>query len=116
MGRLEELSDNLLVAYTVWVVVGSTSAIGTQTGAPSEQMASVLEKLAAGTQDENSHAENLAFLIEHMGHAMKAQDAKTRRLREEHSVYMLGSSRINVAGINASNLDYVADAVAKVIA
>ena len=42
----------------------------------------VLEKLAAGTQDENS-AENLAFLIEHMGHAMKAQDAKTRRLREE---------------------------------
>jgi hypothetical protein len=46
MGRLEELSDNLLVAYTVWVVVGSTSAIGPQTGAPSEQMASVLEKLA----------------------------------------------------------------------
>jgi aspartate aminotransferase len=29
---------------------------------------------------------------------------------------MLGSSRINVAGINARNLDYVADAVAKVIA
>jgi aspartate aminotransferase len=43
-------------------------------------------------------------------------EEQTRRLREEHSVYMLGSSRINVAGINASNLDYVADAVAKVIA
>jgi aspartate aminotransferase len=43
-------------------------------------------------------------------------EEQTRRLREEHSVYMLGSSRINVAGINARNLDYVADAVAKVIA
>ena len=43
----------------------------------------VLEKLAAGTHGKDAHAENLAFLIEHMGHAMKAQDAKTRRLREE---------------------------------
>ena len=43
----------------------------------------VLEKLAAGTHGDDAHAENLAFLIEHMGHAMKAQDAKTRRLREE---------------------------------
>jgi hypothetical protein len=43
----------------------------------------VLEKLAAGAHDKDSHAENLAFLIEHVGHAMKAQDKKTRRLREE---------------------------------
>ena len=37
------------------------------------------------------------------------------RLREEFSVYMLDSSRINVAGVNAKNLDYLADAVAKVL-
>ena len=36
-------------------------------------------------------------------------------LREEHSVYMLGSSRINVAGGNARNLDYLAGAVANVL-
>ncbi len=39
---------------------------------------------------------------------------QTRRLREEHSVYMLDSSRINVAGVNESNIDYLAEAVARV--
>ena len=45
----------------------------------------VLEKLAAGTQGEGEgvHAENLAWIFEHVGHAMKAQDTNTRRLREE---------------------------------
>ena len=37
------------------------------------------------------------------------------RLREEHSVYMLDSSRINVAGVNARNIDYLADAVTAVL-
>jgi aspartate aminotransferase len=37
------------------------------------------------------------------------------RLREEHSIYMLNSSRINVAGVNARNVDYLADAVSKVL-
>ena len=37
------------------------------------------------------------------------------RLREEFGVYMLDSSRINVAGVNAGNIDYLADAVAKVL-
>jgi len=40
---------------------------------------------------------------------------QARRLREEHSVYMLDSSRINVAGVNAANIDYLANAVAKVL-
>ena len=37
------------------------------------------------------------------------------RLRKEHSVYMLDSSRINVAGVNARNIDYLAEAVAAVL-
>jgi aspartate aminotransferase len=41
--------------------------------------------------------------------------AQAVRLREEFSVYMLESSRINVAGVNASNINYVADAVARVL-
>ena len=36
-------------------------------------------------------------------------------LREQHSVYMLGSSRVNVAGVNADNVDYLARAVAAVL-
>jgi aspartate aminotransferase len=40
---------------------------------------------------------------------------QVKALREEHSVYMLGSSRINVAGINGSNIDYFSEAVATVL-
>ncbi|NND68809.1 MAG: aspartate/tyrosine/aromatic aminotransferase, partial [Halioglobus sp.] len=41
--------------------------------------------------------------------------AQAQRLREEFSVYMLDSSRINVAGVNAGNIDYLAQSVAKVL-
>lgn len=41
--------------------------------------------------------------------------AQAVRLREEHSVYMLDSSRVNVAGVNAGNIDYIAESVAKVL-
>ena len=37
------------------------------------------------------------------------------RLREEFHVYMVESSRINFAGLNRSNLDYVADAIIAVL-
>jgi aspartate aminotransferase len=37
------------------------------------------------------------------------------RLREEFHVYMIESSRINIAGINHSNVDYVADSIAAVL-
>jgi aspartate aminotransferase len=40
---------------------------------------------------------------------------QAQRLRREYSVYMLDSSRISVAGINARNLDYTAQSVAKVL-
>jgi len=37
------------------------------------------------------------------------------RLREEFHVYMLESSRINLAGINSDNADYVADSIVAVL-
>lgn len=37
------------------------------------------------------------------------------KLREKHGVYMLDSSRINIAGVNARNLDYLADAITAVL-
>ena len=42
-------------------------------------------------------------------------EENVKRLREEHSVYMLGSSRINVAGVNAGNIDYLSKAIAAVL-
>jgi aromatic-amino-acid transaminase len=41
--------------------------------------------------------------------------AAVRRLREEFSVYAVDSGRICVAALNSNNLDYVAEAVARVI-
>ena len=40
---------------------------------------------------------------------------QAQRLREEQSVYMLDSSRINIAGLNATNLGRVVEAVAAVL-
>lgn len=40
---------------------------------------------------------------------------QVQTLRDDYSVYMLGSSRINVAGVNARNIDYLADSIAKVL-
>ena len=40
---------------------------------------------------------------------------QSQRLREEQSVYMLDSSRINIAGLNANNLGRVVEAVASIL-
>ena len=37
------------------------------------------------------------------------------RLREEFHVYMVESSRVNIAGINHANVDRVADVIAAVL-
>ena len=36
-------------------------------------------------------------------------------LKREYSIYMVGSSRVNVAGLTESNIDYVASAIASVL-
>jgi len=41
--------------------------------------------------------------------------AQVETLRQDHSIYMVASSRINVAGLTAANVAYVADAVAAVM-
>jgi aspartate aminotransferase len=38
-----------------------------------------------------------------------------QRLRDEYSIYMVGSSRANVAGINQKNIDYLTDAIISVL-
>ena len=40
---------------------------------------------------------------------------QVQRLREEFSVYAIDSGRICVAALNSRNVDYVADAIAKVV-
>ncbi len=38
-----------------------------------------------------------------------------QRLRDEYSIYLVGSSRISVAGINQKNIDYLTDAIVSVL-
>lgn len=42
-------------------------------------------------------------------------ETQVLRLRNEHGIYMLNSSRASIAGFNSANLDYVCDAIAQVV-
>ena len=40
---------------------------------------------------------------------------QVQRLRDEYSIYVVGSGRINVAGMTEANMDYLCDAIAAVV-
>lgn len=71
----------------------------------------LVEKLNAASGRDFGFIEREKGMFSFLGLSVE----QARRLRDEHSVYMLDSSRINVAGVNASNIDYLAHAVAKVL-
>ena len=71
-----------------------------------------VEKIAArGTPIDFSFIENERGMFSFLG----LDKATIVRLREEFHVYMVETSRINLAGINSSNVDYVADSIAAVL-
>lgn len=72
---------------------------------------SLREKLEASCGADFSFIEREKGMFSFLG----LSEVQALRLREEHSVYMLNSSRINVAGVNAKNIDYLAGAVAAVM-
>ena len=41
--------------------------------------------------------------------------AQVQALRERHSIYVVGSGRINVAGMTGANMDYLCAAIADVL-
>ena len=63
-----------------------------------------------GTRSDFSFIANECGMFSFLG---LARD-QVVRLREEFHVYMVESSRINVAGVNSRNVDYVVDAIAAV--
>ncbi|MEP4149373.1 MAG: amino acid aminotransferase [Halioglobus sp.] len=69
------------------------------------------EKLEAASGRDFAFIEKEKGMFSFLG--LSAEQAV--RLREEYSVYMLDSSRINVAGVNARNIDYLAQSVAAVL-
>jgi aspartate aminotransferase len=71
----------------------------------------LVEKLQAATNRDFEFIRREKGMFSFLGLTQE----QVKALREQHSVYMLGSSRINVAGVNAANIDYLAKAIASVL-
>jgi aspartate/tyrosine/aromatic aminotransferase len=76
--------------------------------------------LRQGLADELRRATNsdrFDFVADHRGmfSRLGLTEAQVGRLREEHGIYMVSDSRINIAGLNAATVPVLAAAVAGVI-
>lgn len=72
----------------------------------------IIDKLAAeGVQQDFSFITRQHGMFSFLG----ITPAQIEQLRRDYSIYMVGSSRISIAGLNHSNIDYFAKAVAAVL-
>ncbi|WP_298636323.1 amino acid aminotransferase [uncultured Umboniibacter sp.] len=62
-------------------------------------------------------ANNFDFIEEQKGmfSFLGLSEAQVARLKSEYAIYMVGSSRINIAGISSANLEYLADSIVAVL-
>ena len=60
---------------------------------------------------------DFSFVTEHNGmfSLLGLNIEQIKRLRDEFSIYLLHSSRVNVAGMTSKNMDYLCDAMAAVL-
>jgi aromatic-amino-acid transaminase len=70
-----------------------------------EQLADELQRL--------SGSDRFGFIAQHRGmfSRLGATPEQVERLREEHAIYMIGDSRINVAGLNDRTVPILAKAM-----
>src|SRR5690606_22075028 len=71
----------------------------------------VSELKAKGVQRDFGFIQNEKGMFSFLG----LTPAQVKRLIEEFSIYLVGSSRINVAGLNSRNIGYTVDAIAAVL-
>jgi aromatic-amino-acid transaminase len=73
------------------------------------------EKLAEALRRE-SGSDRFGFIAEHRGMFSRigATPEQVLRLREEHAIYMIGDSRMNIAGITEDKIDTLAKAIVAV--
>jgi aromatic-amino-acid transaminase len=76
-----------------------------------------LRKEFAEALRRHSNSDRFDFVAEHRGmfSRLGLSEAQVQRLRDEHAVYMVGDSRINVAGLPETRLDDLARAVVSVL-
>ena len=73
--------------------------------------ASLADRLEAATGSDFSFVRREKGMFSLLG----LSPDQVQRLRSEHSVYVVGSSRINIAGVNSGNIDYLTTALAAVM-
>jgi len=74
-------------------------------------------KLFVEKMEERNASRDFSFIAQERGmfSFLGLSREQVIRLREEFHVYMVESSRINIAGLNKSNIDYVADSIVAVL-
>lgn len=72
-----------------------------------------MREALAGALRDLSGSDRFGFLAAHRGmfSLLGATPAQVAALREDHAVYMIGDSRMNIAGLNAENVPAVARAI-----
>jgi aspartate/tyrosine/aromatic aminotransferase len=76
-----------------------------------------LRGMLAGSLRARSNSDRFDFLDRHRGmfSLIGASSDQVARLREEHAVHMVGSGRINIAGLPEAEVDRFADALVTVL-
>ena len=76
-----------------------------------------MRHLFVETLDEKGAGRDFSFIAHQRGMFSFSglTPAQVQALRERHAVYIVGSGRINVAGMTASNMDYLCAAIADVL-
>ncbi|MFN4155572.1 MAG: aromatic amino acid transaminase [Paracoccaceae bacterium] len=75
-----------------------------------------LRKTLAEELRKATNSDRFDFVADHRGmfSRLGLTEAQVNVLREEHGIYMVGDSRINIAGLNARTVPILAAAIAKV--
>ena len=77
-----------------------------------------LRRALADALRQATNSDRFDFVADHRGmfSRLGLSEAQVIRLREDHAIYMVGDSRINIAGLNARTVPILAAAIAKVAA
>ena len=77
-----------------------------------------LRRALATALRSTTGSDRYGFLAQHRGmfSRLGLSEAQVGRLRSDHAIYMVGDSRMNIAGLNAQTIPIVAAAVAQVLA
>ncbi len=78
-----------------------------------KSMLGLRQKLADALRARTG-SDRFGFIAEHRGMFSRigATPEQVAHMREKHAIYMVGDSRMNIAGLNDANIDILADAIA----